>query len=110
MSKSSLFTLSSTILSLQILFGILGYKVMKMNNYFEKYVYSDENKSSVAFALICPGVAFMVFGMFFINLGLTYNEVLTKYSVGYFILMIPFIYVQFKTIQVFFVLKKKFQF
>lgn len=110
MSKSSLFTLSSTILSLQILFGILGYKVMKMNNYFEKFVYSDENKSSVAFALICPGVAFMVFGMFFINLGLTYNEVVTKYSIAYFILMLPFVYVQFKTIQVFFVLKKKFQF
>lgn len=109
MSKSSLFTLSSTIVSLQILFGILGYKVMKMNNYFETYVYGDENKSSVAFALICPGVAFMVFGMFFINLGLTYNGVIAKYSVAYFLLMVPFIYVQYKTIQVFFILKRKFK-
>lgn len=110
MSKSSLFTLTSVILSIQIIFGILGYKVMKINGYFEKYVYTNENKSSVAFALICPGVAFMVFGMFFINFGLTYNGVLTKYSIIYFVLMIPFMYIQYKTVKVFFVLKKKFAF
>jgi len=110
MSKSSLFTLSSVILSIQILFGALGYKVMKINNYFEKYVYSDDTKSSISFALICPGVAFMVFGMFFINFGLTYNNVIDKYSVAYFLLMIPFIYSQYKTIEVFFVLKRKFDF
>jgi len=110
MSKSSLFTLSSVILSIQILFGALGYKVMKINNYFEKYVYSDDTKSSISFALICPGVAFMVFGMFFINFGLTYNNVIDKYSIAYFLLMIPFIYSQYKTIEVFFVLKRKFDF
>jgi len=110
MSKSSLFTLSSVILSIQILFGALGYKVMKINNYFEKYVYSNDTKSSISFALICPGVAFMVFGMFFINFGLTYNNVIDKYSIAYFLLMIPFIYSQYKTIEVFFVLKRKFDF
>ncbi len=110
MSKSSLFTLTSVILSIQILFGVLGYKVMKINNYFEEYVYGNDTKSSISFALICPGVAFMVFGMFFINFGLTYNSVIEKYSIAYFILMIPFMYIQYKTIEVFFVLKRKFNF
>lgn len=109
LNKSTLFILTSLILSLQIIFGILGYIVMKKMGYFEKYIFSEE-KSAVSFALICPGVAFMVFGMFFINLGLTYNEIITKYSIAYFILMIPFIYVQFKTIIYFFRLNKKFAF
>ena len=109
LNKSTLFILTSLILSLQIIFGILGYIVMKKMGYFEKYIFSEE-KSAVSFALICPGVAFMVFGMFFINFGLTYNEIITKYSIAYFILMIPFIYVQFKTIIYFFRLNKKFAF
>lgn len=108
-NKSSLFTLTSVIFSIQIIFGILGYKVMKINGYFEKYIDDENTKSSVAFALICPGVAFMVFGMFFINFGLTYNGVIEKYSIAYFVLMLPFIFVQYKTILFFFKLKKKFK-
>jgi len=110
MSKSSLFTLTSTIVSIQIIFGILGYKVMKMNRYFETYVDNEETRSSVSFALICPGVAFFVFGMFFINFGLTYNAVVTKYSIAYFLLMVPFMFIQYKTIIYFFKLKRKFNF
>ncbi|XPV70237.1 MAG: TsoY family (seleno)protein [Halarcobacter sp.] len=110
MNKSSLFTLSSVILSIQILFGILGYKIMKMNNYFKIYIEDEKTRSSVSFALICPGVAMMVFGMFFINFGLTYNDVVTKYSLAYFILMAPFIFIQYKTIIYFFKLKSKFNF
>ena len=110
MNKSSLFTLTSVIVSIQIIFGLLGYKVMKLNGYFEKYIDDENTKSSVAFALICPGVAFMVFGMFFINFGLTYNGVIEKYSITYFILMLPFMYIQYKTVRCFFTLKKKFGF
>ena len=109
LAKSSLFVFTSTILSLQIIFGILGYMVMKKMGYFEKYIHSND-KSSVSFALICPGVAFFVFGMFFINFGLAYNGIVAKYSIAYFIIMLPFIYVQIKTIIYFFKLYKKFSF
>jgi len=109
LNNSSLFTLTSTILSLQIIFGILGYNVMKKMGYFEEYIH-NKNKSAVSFALICPGVAFMVFGMFFINFGLTGNGIVSKYSLAYFLLMLPFIFIQYKTIIYFFKLKKKFQF
>ena len=109
LAKSSLFVFTSTVLSLQIIFGVLGYMVMKRMGYFEKYIHS-EDKSSVSFALICPGVAFFVFGMFFVNFGLAYNGIVAKYSIAYFIIMLPFIYVQIKTIIYFFKLYKKFAF
>ncbi len=109
MSKSSLFVLTSIILSLQIVFGILGYIVMKKMGYFEMYIESA-NKSAISFALICPGVAFMVFGMFFINYGLIFNNIVDKYSLAHFIVMLPFIYIQVKTIIYFFKLYKKFSF
>jgi hypothetical protein len=107
LAKSSLFTLTSVVLSLQIIFGLIGYQVMKNLGYFENFV-NGEGKSPVSFALICPGVAFMVFGMFFVNFGLTYNGVVEKYSIAYFILFIPFVFVQYKTITTFFKLKNKF--
>ena len=107
LQKGSLFVITSFILSLQIIFGLLGYKVMKRLDYFNKCINSDK-KSAVSFALICPGVAFMVFGMFFINMGLVLNGVIDKYSFAYFLFMLPFIFVQYRTIVYFFRLKNKF--
>lgn len=109
LNKSSLFVFTSFVLSLQIIFGILGYMVMKKIGYFEKFIESNE-KSALSFALICPGVAFFVFGMFFVNFGLSFNAIVAKYSIAYFILMIPFIYIQIKTVIYFFKLYKKFSF
>jgi len=108
LAKSSLFTLTSSILALQLIFGLLGYKVMKSMNYFEEYTLGDK-KSTVSFSLICPGVAFMVFGMFFVNFGLAANGIVDKYSIAYFVAMLPFMYVQFKTVGLYFRLKSKFE-
>ena len=107
LAKSSLFTLTSTVVALQLIFGLLGYKVMKELGYFKEYV-NGEKKSEISFALICPGVAFMVFGMFFINFGLVFNGVVEKYSIAYFILMLPFVYIQYVTIMTFMKLRAKF--
>lgn len=109
LNKSSLFVFTSFVLSLQIIFGILGYMVMKKMGYFENFIESNE-KSALSFALICPGVAFFVFGMFFVNFGLSFNGIVDKYSLAYFLFMIPFIYIQIKTIIYFFKLYKKFAF
>ncbi len=107
LAHSSLFTLTSFIISLQILFGLFGLSIMKKIDYFNEYVHGDK-KSPVSFALICPGVAFMIFGMFFINFGLVFNGVIDKYSIAYLLFMLPFMFIQFKTIMYFFKLKKKF--
>ncbi len=107
--KAFLFVLTSTVLSLQIIFGILGLMIMKKLGYFEKFI-AGNDKSALSFALICPGVALFVFGMFFINIGLVHNNILEKYSIFYYLFMIPFIYIQAKTIILFFRLYRKFSF
>ncbi len=106
LANASLFTLTSFVISLQIIFGMLGYSVMKKLGYFEEYIESDK-KSAVSFALICPGVAFMVFGIFFINMGLVLNGIIDKYSIAYLLFHLPFIFIQYKTIVLFFKLKNK---
>ncbi len=107
LANASLFTLTSFVLALELIFGMLGFFVMKRIGYFKEFIHGDK-KSPVAFALICPGDAFFVFGMFFINMGLVMNGVVEKYSIVYFLLMIPFMFIQYKTIVYFFKLKNKF--
>lgn len=98
-TKGSLFTLTSIIISLQIFFGYIGYIVMKKNDYFKDFVKGDK-KSPGSFSLVCPWVAIMVFGFFFIHLGLVKTGLLDKFSIAYFIFLAPFIYLQLKTILV----------
>lgn len=101
LSTSKFFVLTSVILSLQILVGVMGYKVMQQVGYFRDHVNGDQGDASV-FSLICPGVAIVVFGMFFIQFGLIKNGLLTPLSPTHFALLAPFVLVQLKTIQVFF--------
>lgn len=101
-----LFLLTSSIFALQIIFGYIGYKVMKKVNYFKEYIHGD-TKSPASFAIICPGVAFFVFGIFFIIMGLTFNGIVVKYSPIFFVLWGVLSLVQFATIKTFFTLEKK---
>lgn len=105
-SKGGMFALTSVFMALEILIGILGYKVLVSLGYFEQYVYGDK-KSAISYALICPGVAFFVFGMFFLHFGLVQSGVVEKYGIAYFALMLPLVYVQYITLKVLLVLNKK---
>ncbi|MDD3324155.1 MAG: hypothetical protein PHN38_03410 [Sulfurospirillaceae bacterium] len=105
-SPSMLFILTSAIVSFQLLIGICGYAIMKSIDYFNQYIYG-ETKSKSALAIICPGVAFFVFGMFFITFGLLYNNVFEIFSLGYFIVLTPFVLVQMATIKIYLLLIKK---
>ncbi len=97
LSKPSLFVLTSVILSLQIMIGLIGYKVMEQVGYI-----SGSKGDAGTFALICPGVALFVFGTFFLTFGLVKNGLVEHLSPAYFIILAPFILVQIKTIQIFF--------
>ncbi|MCV6608423.1 MAG: hypothetical protein OIF32_09430, partial [Campylobacterales bacterium] len=101
-----IFILTSMFLALQIMFGYIGYKVMKQMGYFDTFLKGDK-ASPVSFALVCPGVAWFVFGMFFIFFGLVKNGIVEIFSVPYFIIMVPFVYIQFVTIKVIFTLTNK---
>jgi hypothetical protein len=106
MSKSTLFVLTSVIMTMQLLFGVLGYKILQNVGYFDAYLAGDK-KSAGSYALICPGVAFFVFGMFFIHFGLVKTGILGLFSIPYFIMLLPFIFVQIRTIGVVFNLNSK---
>lgn len=102
----SIFAFLTFLFAIQILFGLIGYSVMKRFGYFEHYVTGD-GKSPGSYALICPGVALFVFANFVINPGLVGIGVLTKFSLAWFIIYAPLVLLQLKTIQVYFCLNRK---
>ncbi|MGD9887674.1 MAG: hypothetical protein AB7S56_00210 [Halothiobacillaceae bacterium] len=95
---SSLFVMTTAVLSVQVLFGLIGWAVMNRLGYFRDYVRGDKGDAGT-FALICPGVAFFVFGVFFVNFGLVGSGLLEAFSWVYFLLLLPFVAVQLKTVQ-----------
>ena len=97
---TDLLLFTSVIVSLQVLFGMIGFAVMKKLNYFADYAGGAKSNAG-AFALICPGVAFFVFGMFFLSFGLVMPKLVSADSWAFFLLMAPLVLVQFKTIQVY---------
>lgn len=105
-APGSIFAFFVVLLALQLVFGMLGYVVMKRYGYFEHYV-TGQGRSPGSFALICPGVALFVFGNFVINLGLVGIGLVEQYSAVYFALTLPLVLLQLKTIQVYWRLNGK---
>jgi len=101
-----LFLLGSTVLSLQLMFGWIGYRVMKQVGYFNTYIHGS-TRSPVSFAIICPGVALFVFGFFFLMTGLVANNIVSLYSPLFYGLLAPLVWVQWLTVRTFFTLSKK---
>lgn len=73
------------ILSIQLVFALLGFMVLGRQKYMSHYVTGTE-KSAGSYALICPGVGFSVLMHFFINKGLVATHLVDKYSVAYWAL------------------------
>ena len=105
-APGSIFAYLTFLLALQLVFGMIGYAVMKRFGYFEHFV-TGEGRSPGSFALICPGVALFVFANFFINPGLVGIGLVEQYSVAYFALYLPLVALQLKTIQVYWKLNGK---
>lgn len=98
--------LFSIIGGLQLLFGLLGYVVMKHLGYFKKFIAGTARNAS-SYALICPGVAGYVLAFFFIHQGLVATDLVEQFSIGYFVLLVPLFLLQVKTIKVLFRLNQK---
>ena len=101
-----MFVVLSFFVSVQILVGLIGYVVLNKTGYFKEYV-DGEKKSVGSYALICPGVASFVLGMFFVHWGLVKTNILGIFSPGYFVVMLPLVIIQLKTIHVLYKLNKK---
>lgn len=98
--------LFASLVSVQLLFGLLGYMVMKQLNYFKDYVKGPES-SVASYALICPGVASYVLAFFLIHKGFVASGLLVPFSPLYVVLIMPLIYLQYKTISTLFTLNDK---
>lgn len=105
-SQPGLFVLTSAIFSLEILFGLIGYLVMQRLGYFRDYLNGDKAHPG-AYSLICPGVAFFVFGMFWITFGLVKNGLVDRFSLAFVLLLLPLAWVQFKSLQTLLRLNRK---
>ncbi|MEJ2044152.1 MAG: hypothetical protein P8X89_12830 [Reinekea sp.] len=94
---------------IQAMFAVMGLSLKKRMNYFDQFVYGP-TKSPSSFALICPGVAGFVLLSFWINKGLLQvlpAEVFSKFDIAYFVLYLPLVYLQYKTIRLYSLLNKK---
>lgn len=98
--------LLTVLLSIQVLFGFLGYYLMKRHGYFKSFISGPEFHIG-SYSLICPGVATFVLGMFYIGMGIVKTGLVTKFSWAHIVLLVPFVLIQIKTIFTLFKLDKK---
>ncbi|WP_097654919.1 TsoY family (seleno)protein [Candidatus Chloroploca asiatica] len=101
-----MFLLTGSILMLQLNFAVGGFIVLHKVGYFRTYL-MGEGRSPASYALICPGVALFVFGMFFLHVGLVQNGVVDKFSFGYYAVLAPLVAIQIVTIASIFQLDSK---
>ncbi|MCM2563087.1 hypothetical protein M8756_13185 [Lutimaribacter sp. EGI FJ00015] len=73
------------LLTVQILFLLLGMVVLRRQGYFTDYVFGSKT-SPGSYALVCPGVALSVMLQFFINKGLVAAGVIGEFGIAYWVL------------------------
>lgn len=105
-TAGEIFSFLAVLVSAQILFGLIGWAVMKRVGYFERWV-SGPERSPGSFALICPGVALFVSANFLINAGMLKLGLFETLSATHLALYVPLIALQLITIKVFFQLSAK---
>ena len=93
---ASNYILLAIIFSIQIVFFLMGWAVMNRMNYFHSLLNHKEN-TPVTFALICPGVAFVVMGHFVLNKVITGSGIIGKFGYAYITLSFLLIVLQFIT-------------
>ena len=77
--------LLSKILTVQVLFGLLGMIVLRRQEYAKAFL-TGEGNSAGSYALVCPGVALSVMTQFWINKGLVAAGLVSKFGVAYWAL------------------------
>jgi hypothetical protein len=108
-SPADHFVVLMALFSIQVLFGMLGYVVLKRINYFNDYIRGDKCHATT-FALVCPGVAFPVFGLFVVKFALLGNGLIQMWTPAMYLFLLPFLLLQLKTLQVLFILLRRLQF
>jgi len=97
-SSAETYIVLVAIFSVQIIFGMIGYVVMKRLNYFKDFIHGDKIQATT-YALICPGVAFPVFGLFVVKFGLLGNMMFSMWTLPHYLFLLPFFLVQLLTLR-----------
>ena len=92
------FLVLSVLLSLQIVFGSVGYMVMKKIGYFKDFVYGELKKSRQFYINLSVCRIYRLRNVLY-RLGHRTNRSSKKYSLIHFLLMTPFILSQMKGIE-----------
>ena len=108
-SPADHFVVLMALFSIQIMFGLLGYAVLKKINYFKDYIHGDKCQATT-FALVCPGVAFPVFGLFVVKFGLLGNGLIQMWTPAHYLFLLPFLLVQLITLRTLVTLLRRLQF
>ncbi len=95
--------------SIQVMFGLLGYRVLKKINYFKEYIHGDKCQATT-FALVCPGVAFPVFGLFVVKFALLGNGLIQMWTPAHYLFLLPFLLIQLITLRTLYILLRRLQF
>lgn len=89
--------LLARLLSVQIVFLLLGVLVLRRQGYFTDYVFGPKT-SAGSYALVCPGVALAVMVQFFVNKGLTASGIIDKFGAPYWAITAIALFAQFAMI------------
>lgn len=95
------------IFALEVTFMLMGLRAMKKKDYFKRFIFGDDEHDPSAFAIICPFVAFYVWGMFWLHAGLVKSGMLDKWGMLYLVLFGFFTLVQIVLLVFYFRLNKK---
>ena len=107
-SSAEIYIVLMAIFSIQVIFGLIGFTVMKRLNYFKDFIYGDKVHATT-YALVCPGVALPVFGLFVVKFGLLGNTLISMWTPAHYLFLLPFLLIQLKTLQVLLTLVKRLQ-
>jgi hypothetical protein len=94
-THAATFMLLTKLLSVQVMFGLLGLLVLRRQGYAAKFLSADGQRSAGSYALICPGVAGSVMIHFWVNKGLVATGLIAKFGVAYWVFTLPAIALQF---------------
>lgn len=92
------FMFLTQMLSVQILFALLGLLVLRRQGYGARFLSLSGTRSAGSYALVCPGVALSVMIQFWVNKGLVASGLIAQFGVAYWAFTLPAILLQIVTI------------